>query len=115
MKPRTEAISEKLTYGRRAMLRTKHWSFEMQVSPDSFAGRRLKSDEMDWAAKSPLVDLDVSLFDRKTDPAERHSLGTDPGHRSICEEFRERLAARIFPPDRLEHNWYKDVPPKPKS
>jgi len=140
-KPRTEAISEKLTYGRRAMVRTKHWSFEMQVSPDPLTGRRLKNEEMDWAAKNPLADLDVSLFDRKNDPAERHNLGTDPGHRKVCEELRERLAARIFPPDRVdpvrnftgpgcgpgrkeirkggeisngvEHNWYKDIPPSP--
>ncbi|MHC4641412.1 MAG: sulfatase-like hydrolase/transferase [Planctomycetota bacterium] len=114
-KPRTEAISEKLTYGRRAMLRTKRWSFEMQVSPDASAGRRLKNTEMEWAAKSPLADLDVSLFDRKTDPAERSNLGTDPQYRNTCEELRDHLAARIFPPDRVEHNWYKDVPPKPKS
>jgi arylsulfatase A-like enzyme len=114
-KPRAEAISEKLTYGRRAMLRTKRWSFEMQVSPDPLTGRRLKKNEMDWAAKSPLADLDVSLFDRENDAAERHNLGTDPGHRNICEELRGRLAARILRPDRVEHNWYKDVPPKPKG
>ena len=114
-KPHAETISEKLTYGRRAMLRTKRWSFEMQVSPDPRTGRRLKSEEMDWAAKSPLSDLDVSLFDRKNDPAERRNLGSDPEHRKICEELRERLAARIFPPDRVEYNWYKDVPPKPKT
>lgn len=111
---RTEVISEKLTYGRRAMLRTKRWSFEMQVSPDPFAARRLKNNEMDWVAKSPLAQLDVSLFDRKNDPAERHNLGADPEYRNICEELRYRLAARIFPPDRVEHNWFKDVPPKPK-
>ena len=104
-KPRPEAISEKLTYGRRAMLRTKRWSFEMQVSPDPRSGRRLKKDEMDWAAKSPLADLDVSLFNRESDAAERHNLGTDPGHRSICEQLRERLAVRIFPADRVEHDW----------
>ncbi len=114
-KPRTEAISEKLTYGRRAMLRTKRWSFEMQVSPNPLTGRRLKSEEMDWAAKSPLADLDVSLFDRKNDPAERRNLGADPEHRKVCKELRERLAARIFPPDRVEHDWYKEIPPRPKA
>jgi hypothetical protein len=107
-------ISEKLTYGRRAMLRTKRWSFEMQVSPDPFAARGLKNNEMDWMAKSPLAKLDVNLFDRKNDPAERHNLGADPKYRNTCEELRDRLAARIFPPDRVEHNWSKDVPPKPK-
>ncbi len=111
---RTEVISEKLTYGRRAMLRTKRWSFEMQVSPDPFAARRLKNNEMDWVAKSPLAKLDVNLFDRKNDPAERHNLGADPKYRNTCEELRDRLAARIFHPDRVEHNWSKDVPPKPK-
>lgn len=114
-KPRTEAISEKLTYGRRAMLRTKRWSFEMQVSPNPLTGRRLKSEEMDWAAKSPLADLDVSLFDRENDPAERRNLGAAPEHRKVCKELRERLAARIFPPDRVEHDWYKEIPPGPKA
>ena len=114
-KPRTEAISEKLTYGRRAMLRTKRWSFEMQVSPNPLTGRRLKSEEMDWAAKSPLADLDVSLFDRKNDPAEQRNLGAGPEHRKVCKELRERLAARIFPPDRVEHDWYKEIPPRPKA
>lgn len=113
--PRTEAISEKLTYGRRAMLRTKRWSFEMQVSPDPNAGRRLRSEEMDWAAKCPLSDLDVSLFDRKNDPAEQRNLGSDPGHRDICGQLRERLTVRVFPPDRVEYNWYNDIPPKPKG
>lgn len=114
-KPRTEAISEKLTYGRRAMLRTKRWSFEMQVSPNPLTGRRLKSEEMDWAAKSPLADLDVSLFDRKNDSAEQRNLGAGPEHRKVCKELRERLAARIFPPDRVEHDWYKEIPPRPKA
>ncbi len=114
-KPRIEAISEKLTYGRRAMLRTKRWSFEIQVSPDPLTGRRLKSEEMDWATKSPLAALDVSLFDRKNDPSERHNLGADPEHRKVCEELHDRLAARIFPPDRVEHNWYKEIPPRPKA
>jgi len=114
-KPRTEAISEKLTYGRRAMLRTKRWSFEMQVSPNPLTGRRLKSEEMDWAAKSPLADLDVSLFDRENDPAEQWNLGADLEHRKVCKELRERLAARIFPPDRVEHDWYKEIPPRPKA
>ncbi|UCC97380.1 MAG: sulfatase-like hydrolase/transferase [Phycisphaerales bacterium] len=111
--PRTEAISEKLTYGRRAMLRTEHWSFEMQVSPDPRSGRRLRSEEMDWAAKSPLTDLDISLFDRKNDPAERYNLGHDRNYRKVCQELRGRLVARIFPPDRVEYNWSRDVPPKP--
>ncbi len=115
VEPHTEAISEKLTYGRRAMLRTRRWSFEMQVSPDPLAGRRLTKDEMNWAAKSPLADLDISLFDRKNDPAERHNLGTDPEYRKLCQELRERLVARIFPPDRVEYNWSKDIPPKPNA
>jgi len=115
VKPRTETISEKLTYGRRAMLRTRQWSFEMQVSPDPLAGRRLRQDEMDWAAKSPLADLDISLFDRKNDPAEQHNLGTDMEHLKLCQEMRDRLVARIFPPDRIEYNWSKDIPPKPNA
>jgi arylsulfatase A-like enzyme len=115
VKPRTEVISEKLTYGRRAMLRTKQWSFEMQVSPDPLTGRRLRQDEMDWAAKSPAAELDISLFDRKNDPAERHNLGADPERRKLCQELRERLIARIFPSDRVEYNWSKDIPPKPNA
>ncbi len=115
IEPRSEAISEKLTYGRRAMLRTKRWSFEMQVSPDPQAGRRLKSEEMTWAAKSPLADIDVSLFDRANDPDERHNLGSDPKHRKLCEELRERLAARVFPPDRVEYDWSRDIPRKPTA
>ncbi|MHC4510112.1 MAG: sulfatase family protein [Planctomycetota bacterium] len=113
--PRAEAISEKLTYGRRAMLRTKRWSFEMQVSPDPRTGRRLSSEEMDWAAKSSLADLDISLFDRKNDPAERDNLGLDPKYRKLRQELRERLVARIFPSDRVEYNWSRDIPPRPRA
>jgi len=115
LEPRSEAISEKLTYGRRAMLRTKRWSFEIQVSPDPQAGRRLKSEEMTWAAKGPLADIDVSLFDRQNDPGERQNLGSDPKYRKVCRELRERLVARIFPPDRVEYDWAKDIPSKPKA
>jgi len=115
LEPRTEAISEKLTYGRRAMLRTARWSFEMQVSPEPVKGRRLKPEEMDWAAKSPLADLDLTLFDRRNDPAETRNLAADPKHRETCEALRRRLVARIFPPDRVEHDWWRDVPPKPKA
>ena len=113
--PRSEAISEKLTYGRRAMLRTRRWSFEMQVSPDPQAGRRLRKDEMTWATKSELSELDISLFDRQGDPAERRNLGSDPGCRTVCQELRDRLVARIFPPDRVEYNWSADIPSKPKA
>jgi arylsulfatase A-like enzyme len=113
--PRTEAISEKLTYGRRAMLRTKRWSFEMQVSPEPRSGRRLSSEEVSWASKSPPADLDISLFDRKNDPQELNNLGSDPKYRKAAQELRERLVARIFPPDRVEYNWSRDIPPKPRA
>ncbi|HUS92913.1 MAG TPA: sulfatase-like hydrolase/transferase [Phycisphaerae bacterium] len=113
--PRTEAISEKLTYGRRAMLRTKRWSFEMQVGPEPVRGDRLRPEQMTWAASQPLEKLDVSLFDRVNDPAERHDLGRDPKHAGTCEELRRRLVARIFPEDRVEHPWHKDVPKLPSA
>ncbi len=66
-----EGVSEKLTYGRRAMLRTECWSFQLQVSPEPRKGRRIAPDEMTWAATSPLEAVDVSLFDRRRDPAKR--------------------------------------------
>jgi len=112
--PRMEAVSEKQTYGRRAMLRTKRWSFEIQVSPEPLSGRRLAPAEMTWAASRPLEDLDPTLFDRQNDPQERCNLARDPAHRDLCLQLREQLVRRIFPPDRVEHNWYKDIPPRPK-
>lgn len=114
VKPRAEAISEKLTYGRRAMLRTKRWSFEMQVSPEPVKARRLRPEERRWAAESALEDVDVSLFDRERDPAERRNLGRDPAMSRMCEELRRRLVARIFPEDRVEYEWHRDLPPPPK-
>lgn len=111
--PRTEVISEKQTYGRRAMLRTKRWSFEMQVSPEPVKGRRLAPDEMTWAGRRPLAELDASLFDRRNDPAECRNLAGEARHGDLCEALRRRLVARVFPPGRVEHNWYKEVPPRP--
>ena len=115
IQPRTEAISEKQTYGRRAMLRTRQWSFEMQISPQPVRGDRLRPDEMNWAAAQPLEKLDVSLFDRRRDPAERSNLGRDPKHARTCQELRRRLVARIFPADRVEHPWHKDTSPPPNA
>jgi hypothetical protein len=97
------------------MLRTRQWLFEMRVSPHPLKGHRLRPDEMNWAATQPLEKLDVSLFDRRRDPAERSNLGRDPKHAGTCQELRRRLVARIFPADRVEHPWYKDTSPPPNA
>ncbi|OGV77602.1 MAG: hypothetical protein A3K19_32405 [Lentisphaerae bacterium RIFOXYB12_FULL_65_16] len=112
---RTEAVSEKKTYGRRAMLRTRDWSFEMQVSPDPVVGKPLKPDEMKWPATATLDQLDVSLFDRHADPREVRNLGTDPARLELCEGFRRRLVARLFPEDRVEYDWWRDVSRPPNA
>ncbi len=112
---RTETVSEKKTYGRRAMLRTHEWSFEMQVSPEPVTGRPLKPDEMKWPATATLDHLDVSLFDRRADPCEVRNLGSDQARRELCEELRRRLVARLFPEDRVEYDWWQDIRRPPNA
>jgi len=109
IKPRTCAISEKKCFGRRAMIRTKAWAFEMQISPDSRDIRPLKPDEMTWAHDTALSEQDVSLFDRKNDPGEKVNLGRNREYTQICEELKAELVRRIFPKDRVEYVWENDI------
>ncbi|MBI4976370.1 MAG: sulfatase-like hydrolase/transferase [Spirochaetes bacterium] len=112
---RNEVISEKKTYGHRAMLRTKEWSFEMQVGKEPLKGPVLKPADIAWMGTASLAELDVSLFDRTKDPREVRDLGRLPEYQKTCDELRKRLYARIMTEGRIEYDWWQDVKNPPNA
>jgi arylsulfatase A-like enzyme len=111
---RSEVISEKNTYGRRALLRDARWSFELMVDTVGHKPRLPTAAELrDRVRRRQLDELDVSLFDQHADPGQTRNLARDAGYRKVCEELRERLVARLFPEDRVEYPWWRDIPKLP--
>jgi arylsulfatase A-like enzyme len=104
--PREEAISERQTYGRRAMLKTDEWLFEMATCED-LLGNNVEPTDRGWVRSASLEEVDAGLFSLKDDPGEIHNLARHAGHADVMSELRQRLLDRIFSQDRVMTNWWQ--------
>lgn len=113
--PRKYVISERKDFGRRAMLRTQDWAFEMQLGPSPDSTAPLLASGIEHLRKLPVSELDVSLFDVRMDPEQRQDMGQAAAHKTRCEKLRDFLLKRICGSDRVEVDWSQEVPPPPNA
>jgi len=107
--PRTEVISEEYQVMCRAMIRTSHngvhYFLSMRTRPEDF----VRGEDLYWATRAPLAELDVHLFDIDKDPREVKNLAGDPAYLPVAQALRNRLQNRIFV-DRCEPRWREIIP-----
>lgn len=102
---RTSALVETgHLYGHRACLRTKEWAFSMRTRPEDFECGK----DYDWAKKAAPQELEMTLFNLKSDPEEIHNLAGDPRYEEICAKMRSELQDRVLGSDRIEHEWFRE-------
>jgi hypothetical protein len=62
-------------------------------------------ENMDWAKHQPPEELDMMLFNLKTDPEQKHNLAYSPEYKGLRDELRAKLEADVLGPDRIEYDW----------
>jgi arylsulfatase A-like enzyme len=108
LRPRDYIISEPTwVCGPRAVIRTKDYKFAMKVrprvefdvSPDN-AGQNI-----DWAIKADLHEIEATLFDLRSDPEELHNVAFDPHYRPVLDALRTKLQNIVLGDGRVEIPW----------
>lgn len=92
-------------YGHRAGLRSKEWNFSMRTRPEGYTPGK----DIDWAANADNFELEIQLFDLQNDPGERNNLANDSIYAEKLAELKAELIRRVLGPDRIEHNWHRDL------
>ncbi|WP_221409022.1 sulfatase-like hydrolase/transferase [Reichenbachiella versicolor] len=87
--------------GPRAFIRTKEFVFSMQTRP-----WKKNQENLDWARKANLDQIDPALYDMVNDPKETNNLAFDKKYKAITEAMREKLTNIIFD-ERVEVDWEK--------
>jgi arylsulfatase A-like enzyme len=92
-------------YGHRACLRNQKWAFSMRTRPEDFE----IGQNVDWAAKAPAEELEMTLFNLKNDPDEIHNLAGNPEFADLCRKMRNELQQRVLSKDRIEYEWHLET------
>jgi len=88
-------------FGHWALYRTGDWAFSMKTRPKDL----VYGKDMDWAKRQPAEELDMMLFNEKSDPGEKQNLAYQPDYGKIRDELRAKLEAEVLGPDRVEYDW----------
>lgn len=88
-------------FGHWALYRTGEWAFSMKTRPKDL----VYGEDMDWAKHQPDGELDMMLFNLKTDPEQKHNLAYSPEYKGLRDELRAKLEAEVLGPDRIEYDW----------
>lgn len=90
-----------------AYLRSTEFNFAMRVRPfytkpgDSFApGERIR-----WAIDAPAEEVDMVLYDLRTDPEEARNVVAKLEYRDLAAWFRQKLTSIVLGDGRVECDW----------
>ena len=108
VRPRDYIIAEPTwVTGPRAVIRTRDYKFSMRVRPQkgnavlpATAGK-----DLEWAIKADLKDIEPTLFDLRTDPAEIHNVALSPRYRPVLDALRAKLQNIVLGDGRVEIPW----------
>lgn len=88
-------------FGHWALYRTDRWAFSMKTRPKDLVW----GQDMEWAKRQPDADLDMMLFDMKSDPGQKQNLAYNPEYREIRDGLKAKLVTETLGADRVEYDW----------
>ena len=86
--------------GHRGYLRTKRFSFSMRTRPTMEPGKDFK-----WALTASRKDVELALYDLRTDPLERNNVADDEQYVKVANWFRQKLQNILLGDGRVECAW----------
>ncbi|MCM2369163.1 sulfatase-like hydrolase/transferase [Aporhodopirellula aestuarii] len=97
-------------YGPRAYIRSKDFAFSMRTRfKNGKAGAGYSVNEkIRWALDAAPKEVEMALFDLRTDPKERVNVADDERYIGLADFFRRKLGNIVLGDRRLEVNWKKE-------
>jgi arylsulfatase A-like enzyme len=94
-------------YGPRAYLRSETFAFSMRTRPtNSRPGKGVAPNaDIRWALDAPRTEVEMALFDLRTDSKEQHNLADHPRYQSLADFFRNKLGSIVLGDGRVEVDW----------
>lgn len=95
--------------GPRAYMRTKEFSFSMKTrnkdgKPGDKWGEKPGAN-IKWALDCPRDEVQLSLYDLRTDPGEHWNVANDPEYVALADWFRQKMGTIVLGDRRAEINW----------
>ncbi|WP_236624650.1 sulfatase-like hydrolase/transferase [Rhodopirellula sp. SWK7] len=97
-------------YGPRAYIRSDDFAFSMRTrfkNGKPGAGYA-PNQEVRWALDSPREDIEMALFDLRSDPGERFNVAGEERYQALVDFFRNKLGNIVLGDRRLEVNWKQE-------
>ncbi|MEN8694132.1 MAG: sulfatase-like hydrolase/transferase, partial [Akkermansiaceae bacterium] len=97
--------------GPRAYLRSDDFAFSMRYrekngKPGEKWGHS-PGENIQWALHTDTKNVELTLFDLRSDPGETNNLAAHPDYQKLAEWFRQKLGRIILGDNRLEADWSK--------
>lgn len=94
------------TFEHRASIRNREFVFSMRTRPENYLPvKGVNKDNIRWALEASEAEVEMALFDLRSDPLERNNVAGDPKYRELARWFRHKLANIILGDGRVECNW----------
>ena len=92
--------------GHRAYLRSEDFAFSMRTRPKrTVAKAPLLNDNITWALETDAINVDMALYDLRTDPLERHNVAYTVEYIELAQWFRSKLGNIVLGDGRVEMDW----------
>lgn len=89
-------------YGPRAYLRSRDFAFSMRTRPNK------KGSDFKWGLTTKRENVELSLFDLRSDPNEQNNLANDSNYIPLADWFRAKLGNIVLGDGRVEADWSKE-------
>ncbi len=91
-----------LIAGPRAYLRSKNFSFSMRTRPSN---KLQLNKNIKWALECPTEEVELALYDLRTDPLERKNIAADQNYHKLAAWLRNKLGNIVLGDGRVECDW----------
>jgi hypothetical protein len=94
-------------YGIHAYPRPETFAFSMRTRPtNSRPGKGVAPNaDIPWALDAPRAEVEMALFDLRTDSKDQHNLADHPRYQSLADFFRKKLGCIVLGDGRVEVDW----------
>ncbi|MEM9079958.1 MAG: sulfatase-like hydrolase/transferase [Verrucomicrobiota bacterium] len=95
--------------GPRSYLHTHRFRFSMRTRPFQTLDRPGEiGKDPEWALNAPRNEVEMVLYDLKTDPLERNNLANDLRYAKLADWFRQKLGKIVLGDGRIECDWSQE-------